>query len=100
MLLMVESQLNYIADGIEKAQAAGGRFEVRPEVAAAYNAGLQRKLPRTVWGTGCSSWYLDAEGRNLTLWPGFTFDFRRRTRTFKSADFVLSASAPEGNGPG
>ena len=91
MLLMVESQLNYIADGIAQAEAAGGRFEVRPEVAASYNAELQRKLPKTVWGSGCSSWYLDAAGRNLTLWPGFTFDFRRRTRTFRTDDFFMSA---------
>ena len=89
MLFMIECQLNYIVDGIAKAEAAGGQFEVRPEVAAAYNAELQRKLPRTVWGSGCSSWYLDSEGRNLTLWPGFTFDFRRRTREFAAADFLL-----------
>ncbi len=89
MLFMIESQLNYIADGIAKAEASGGQFVVRPEVAAAYNAELQRKLPKTVWGSGCSSWYLDSEGRNLTLWPGFTFDFRRRTREFNAADFVL-----------
>lgn len=91
MLLMMESQLNYVADGIAKAEAEAGRFEVRPEVAASYNAELQRKLPRTVWGSGCSSWYLDAAGRNLTLWPGFTFDFRRRTRTFRTDDFLMSA---------
>ncbi len=89
MLFMIESQLNYILDGIAKASAAGGQFEVRPEVAAAYNAELQRKLPKTVWGSGCSSWYLDSEGRNLTLWPGFTFDFRRRTREFRAVDFLL-----------
>ncbi len=89
MLFMIESQLTYILDGIGKAQAAGGQFEVRPEVAASYNAELQRKLPKTVWGSGCSSWYLDSEGRNLTLWPGFTFDFRRRTREFRAADFML-----------
>ena len=89
MLLMIESQLTYIADGIAKTEAGGGRFEVRPEVAAAYNAELQRKLPKTVWGSGCSSWYLDSEGRNLTLWPGFTFDFRRRTREFRTSDFVI-----------
>jgi cation diffusion facilitator CzcD-associated flavoprotein CzcO len=92
MLLMIESQLSYIVDGIARTEAAGGRFEVRPEVAAAYNAELQRKLPKTVWGSGCSSWYLDAQGRNLTLWPGFTFDFRRRTRTFRTDDFVFPAS--------
>jgi cyclohexanone monooxygenase len=89
MLLMIESQLTYIADGIAKTDAGGGRFEVRPEVAAAYNAELQRKLPKTVWGSGCSSWYLDSEGRNLTLWPGFTFEFRRRTREFRLSDFRI-----------
>jgi cation diffusion facilitator CzcD-associated flavoprotein CzcO len=89
MLLMIESQLNYIADGIAKTHGRGA-FEVRPEVAAAYNAELQRKLPGTVWGSGCSSWYLDSEGRNLTLWPGFTFDFRRRTREFRTSDFTIT----------
>jgi cation diffusion facilitator CzcD-associated flavoprotein CzcO len=89
MLLMIESQLAYIADGIAKTLAGDAPFEVRPEVAAAYNAELQRKLPATVWGSGCSSWYLDSEGRNLTLWPGFTFDFRRRTREFRTTDFTI-----------
>ncbi len=89
MLLMIESQLNLIADAIAQTEAAAaGPCEVRAGVAAAYNATLQRKLPKTVWGSGCSSWYLDREGRNLTLWPGFTFDFRRRTRHFRPADFT------------
>jgi cation diffusion facilitator CzcD-associated flavoprotein CzcO len=91
MLLMIESQLNLIVDAIGRIEAAGGGpCEVRPEVAAAYNARLQRRLPNTVWGSGCASWYLDPAGRNLTLWPGFTFDFRRRTRRFAPADFTIS----------
>jgi cation diffusion facilitator CzcD-associated flavoprotein CzcO len=89
MLLMIESQLSYIVDGIAKAEVGGGKFEVRPEVAAAYNAEIQRKLSKTVWASGCSSWYLDSEGRNLTLWPGFTFEFRRRTREFRASDFRM-----------
>jgi cation diffusion facilitator CzcD-associated flavoprotein CzcO len=89
MLVMIESQLSYIVGGIAKSQACGGKFEVRPEVAAAYNAEVQRRLARTVWSSGCSSWYLDSEGRNVTLWPGFTFEFRRRTREFRATDFVL-----------
>jgi cation diffusion facilitator CzcD-associated flavoprotein CzcO len=88
MVFMIESQLRYITDAIATIEAAGSRTcEVRRDVALAYNAELQRKLPRTVWGSGCSSWYLDGEGRNLTLWPGFTFDFRRRTRQFRASDF-------------
>jgi cation diffusion facilitator CzcD-associated flavoprotein CzcO len=94
MLLMIESQLNLIEDAVGRIEAAGGGpCEVRSEVAAAYNASLQRKLPDTVWGSGCSSWYLDPEGRNLTLWPGFTFEFRRRTRRFRPADFTVGPPA-------
>ena len=30
-------------------------------------------MKRTVWNTGgCTSWYLDASGRNTTIWPGTT----------------------------
>lgn len=91
MVFMIESQLAFVVDAVRRIEAAGGGpAEVRPQVAAAYNAGLQAKLPSTVWGSGCSSWYLDSQGRNLTLWPGFTFEFRRRTRRFRPADFTIS----------
>ena len=38
---------------------------------------------------GCASWYLDEHGRNRTLWPGYTFAFRRRTRRVDPADHEL-----------
>ena len=95
MVFMIESQLAFVLDAVRQIEAAGGGpAEVRPQVAAAYNAALQARLPSTVWGSGCSSWYLDSEGRNLTLWPGFTFEFRRRTRRFRPADFTLGTSRP------
>jgi hypothetical protein len=40
-------------------------------------------MTNSVWLTGgCSSYYLDATGRNTTVWPGSTWSFRRRTRRF------------------
>jgi cation diffusion facilitator CzcD-associated flavoprotein CzcO len=87
MIYMIESQLSFLVDAV-RATGDGTPRDVRPDVAAAYNQRLQRKLPGTVWGSGCASWYLDAAGRNLTLWPGFTFTFRRRTRRFRPRDFV------------
>lgn len=93
MVLMIESQLAFVVDSVRRIEASGGGpAEVRPQVAAAYNAGLQARLPGTVWGSGCSSWYLNSEGRNLTLWPGFTFDFRRRTRRFRPGDFTIACN--------
>jgi hypothetical protein len=49
----------------------------------AYNRRLQEQMKSTIWTTGgCASWYLDAHGNNTTLWPNFTFVFRRLTRRF------------------
>ena len=40
----------------------------------------------TVWVTGgCTSWYLDGAGRNLALWPDFTWAFAWQTRRFDPA---------------
>jgi len=46
-------------------------------------------MRRTVWTSGCASWYLDAAGRNSTLWPGFTWEYRLKTRRFDPADYDL-----------
>ncbi len=36
-----------------------------------------------MWNAGgCASWYLDQHGRNTTLWPTFTFTFRRALSSF------------------
>jgi hypothetical protein len=87
----IESQLAFVVSAVSAIEArGGGPAEVRPQIAASYNAELQRKLPSTVWGSGYASWYLDKDGRNLTLWPGFTFDFRRWTRRFRPSDFAFS----------
>ena len=68
--------------------------EVRPEAVRAFNEEVQAMMKGTVWSTGCSSWYLDAQGRNTTLWPDFTFRFRKRTRHFDPAAYELGVAAP------
>ena len=47
-----------------------------------------------MWNTGgCGSWYLDNNGRNSIMWPGFTFEFRRRTNHFDAAGYRLAPRA-------
>jgi hypothetical protein len=49
----------------------------------------------TVWTAGgCASWYLDAGGRNTTLWPTFTFRFRERTSSFRVEDYHVRTGVP------
>ncbi len=83
MVFMIESQISYILDCLHTMDRQHLQtIEVRPEVQAAFNSEMQRRMRGTVWTSGCSSWYLDANGLNTTLWPGFTFEFWRRTRYF------------------
>lgn len=83
MVFIIESQLAYVLSAIERMRALQLRsVEVRPEVQAAYNARLQARLAKTVWATGCRSWYLTRTGKNTTVWPGFTVEYRWRTRRF------------------
>jgi hypothetical protein len=84
MLFMIESQIAYVMSAIETMQRKNLRLiHVLPEVQRRYNARIQDRLKGTVWSSGCMSWYrMLSSGRNTTLWPGFTFEFRMRTRRF------------------
>ena len=95
LLVMIEAQIDYTVDTIRYMRDHGvGTVEVKGDVLEAYNRKLQKKMSRTVWTTGgCSSWYLDDEGRNPTLWPDFTWRFRHLTRSFNPKDFDLRPPA-------
>jgi cation diffusion facilitator CzcD-associated flavoprotein CzcO len=91
MVLMIESQIKYVLDCLVLQRQRGlGWVDVKPEVQRRYNEALHARLDRTVWATGCTSWYRTQSGKNTTLWPGFTFDFRRRTRRFDAESYELA----------
>ncbi|MGC4947941.1 flavin-containing monooxygenase [Streptomyces sp. DT224] len=98
MILMIESQLNYMADYLRQLDLLGGKaaLDARPSAVNTWNRRVQDRMKRTVWNTGgCNSWYLDANGRNTTVWPGTTAEFRKATRTVYLAEYqVLRPSVP------
>jgi len=81
--------VNYIVAALRRMRKAGRRtLEVRAEAQARSYAEVQRRMQRTVWASGCRSWYLSAGGRNDTLWPGSTLDYWRRTLRFDAENYV------------
>jgi cation diffusion facilitator CzcD-associated flavoprotein CzcO len=91
MIYMIESQLAYVIGALRELRARGARtVEVRPETVERFNAEVQRRMRGTVWNSGCRSWYIDSEGRNPTLWPDWTWRFRRRTARFDPAEYVVA----------
>jgi|GEM_PF-9137 len=90
MILMIEAQVEHMLAALDHLDATGAcALEPSVEAEARYVAAIDRGLSRTVWATGCRSWYLDATGRNSTLWPGYTFSFMQRARRFEPQDYVL-----------
>jgi cation diffusion facilitator CzcD-associated flavoprotein CzcO len=91
MIFMMEAQYRYILGALDYLRASGARsIDVQSAVQSSFNATLQRRLAGTVWASGCSSWYLDARGKNTSLWPGFTFAFKSLTRSFDPRKYRLN----------
>lgn len=97
MVYMIESQIHYVMDALQRMRDNRWQsVDVKPELQEHYNHNIQGGLDHSVWNAGgCSSWYLHpVSGKNTTLWPGFTFSYRARTRQFDDHAYQKGASAP------
>jgi cation diffusion facilitator CzcD-associated flavoprotein CzcO len=103
MVFMIESQIAHVIRCLRASEERGAHaIEIRQEAQEAYNAGVQRDLAGSVWNAGgCKSWYIDRTGRNTTIWPRFTWQFRRSARRFDpSAYRFLRRARPAGEDAG
>lgn len=90
MVYMIESQIQYVMDAIQTMEQKNIDWvEVKAETQNAYNKRLQSRLDGSIWNDGgCTSWYIHPEtGKNVALWPDFTFRFSRQTRQFDASAY-------------
>ena len=87
-LFIIESQMHYIMDSIEKVRQGPHRVvEVKPAAEQRYTDLIHREMAKTVWQTGgCNSWYKSKSGKVIAMFPGFSFTFRRWASNFKNTD--------------
>jgi cation diffusion facilitator CzcD-associated flavoprotein CzcO len=97
VVFMIESQIAYVMDCLRQMDERGlAAVEVREEAERAFSAAVDAKMRGTVWMEGgCKSWYLDANGRNSTLWPGTSWSFHQRVRRFDLANYDITPAAPD-----
>ncbi len=95
-ILLHEAQAGYLVEALRTLDREGlASFDVRPEVQATFNAEIDRRLAGSIWNAGgCASYYLDANGRNATIFPWSTIELRRRLRRFEHADHLTERQAP------
>jgi cation diffusion facilitator CzcD-associated flavoprotein CzcO len=98
LLVYVEGQIDYAVAGVttilRSSGGAGLRYlDVREDVQRRYNRSLQKRLTKTTWMSGCSSWYLTKDGFNASMYPGFATQYLRQMRDFRFGDYVAYAKS-------
>lgn len=93
VVYMIEAQIEHLMNALEfMARRGVAVIEPKPEAQAAFVGEVERRMEGTVWVAGkCASWYLDRTGRNSTIWPDFTWRFRRRVARLDPAEYLTSA---------
>ena len=92
-LIIIEAQLNYIIDALKQVDAQQiTTIEVDPQRQESFNIIVQDALKDSVWNTGgCSSYFIDVNGRNSTLWPWTTFEMRKQLSRFHLNEYLVNA---------
>lgn len=93
--IVIEAQLNQVMQALQLMQQQQlTRLEPRRAIQADYNHQVQRALQRTVWNTGgCSSYYIDKNGRNSIGFPWSTLKMRQVLDEFAPHDFNIQTTA-------
>jgi cation diffusion facilitator CzcD-associated flavoprotein CzcO len=90
VLFMLEAQIEHLLAALSYMRRHGiSALEPRPAAQAAYVADVRKRMEGTVWTAGgCASWYLDRTGHNSTLWPDFSWRFRRRVVRLRPDEYL------------
>ena len=90
VLLMIEAQIAYLRQLLDHREAQGlAAIEPTPAAQARYVAAVDARTEGSVWTAGgCLSWYVDATGRNSTLWPGSVRAYQRQLAKFDADEYL------------
>ncbi len=90
--VMIEAQVDYIVDALKQMDKRNlASVSVHEDAQVSYNEMVQERLKTTVWNAGqCASWYLDAHGRNPSIWPGLTSQFRKQLKRFDLSAYQVT----------
>ena len=88
VIYTIEAAVNHVIAALDELDRADARrIEVRRQAAEAFDRELRTALKDTVWHTGCTSWYVDANGNDPNQWPWLWSQYRRRTATIDPAAY-------------
>lgn len=90
IIAMIEVQVRHVLDCLQTLRGDARAIEPTPEAQKRFVDRIRARMADSIWQAGgCRSWYLDARGRNTTLWPDSVMAYRRSARRVRRADYVL-----------
>jgi cation diffusion facilitator CzcD-associated flavoprotein CzcO len=93
MVFVIESQIAYLLGALDAMARTGATsVDVRPAALASWEDEIVNRSADSVWTQGgCRSWYLDGAGRNVAIWPGSSWSYRRATRRFDLGAYAVTS---------
>ena len=95
VVFMIEQQTKFIVRMLDEMDKRGAvAAEATLEAQTEFNKEIQKLVEKGIWTQGgCTSWYLDSQGKNRTIWPKFTFQYWWETRKVDAEDFDWEKAA-------
>ena len=91
VLIYTEGQIKYNLQAIKALMDNDLKYvNVDKTLQDEYNESIQRRMKYTVWTSGsCKSWYLNDDGSNHALYPGFAAEYVSRIKKFKQSEYAV-----------
>lgn len=81
VLIYQEAQYDYVAMYTKRLLKKGLKYmDVKEDVQNRQFEEFQNRMKNSTWLSGCKSWYLNEDGTNSTMWPGFSFEYVLRMK--------------------
>jgi cation diffusion facilitator CzcD-associated flavoprotein CzcO len=86
----IEAGANHVIAALHALERSGARaISIRRPAADTFDHELRAALAKTVWHTGCTSWYVDENGNDPNQWPWLWSTYRRRTARLDPGAYEL-----------
>ncbi|HEV2814581.1 MAG TPA: NAD(P)/FAD-dependent oxidoreductase [Solirubrobacteraceae bacterium] len=90
VIYTIEANVKHVISALEELDRADARrIEVSRRAAEAFDRELRAALAGTVWHSGCTNWYVDADGNDPNQWPWLWSQYRKRTERIRPGDYVV-----------
>lgn len=90
VIFMIEAQVEYILQLMQLVdQFQSDAIMVKDQAQDTFNQQVQHMFEKTVWQSGCVSWYQQEGGKNFALWPTYTWKYWLKTKKPNATDYRL-----------